>query len=335
MPTNLQSADYEANLLFSEKSPLQQLFFNQGYDTGIVLKEKAGIFDGLLGTISGAPDLPQRYLPEIMNFPPLLIARLGIGTIEDDPYRPKQEGFAKLDSTKWALHANGQYINDSNAGHSTDLSLQSSYFTGASANSYFGNALLNTSWNPYLGKTAANFGEVDSRYYQWGFDGVLRQPLGDMTLSLQGQVSWSGYDARNFAPFVMNGKTIKEGSINIAGAELLASLGTEDWGISGRVDAVLPSDGFAYSYSAGNYASITGVKPIWEVTFPSLMVKLNSRVKIVAEGMYMINTPEALGNDGVYEVTEMPSQVTNATAANPITRDAFVAVGRMMFQLAF
>jgi hypothetical protein len=248
---------------------------------------------------------------------------------------PKQEGYAKLDELKWALHANGEYIDDSNAGHSTDLSLQSSYFTGFSANSYFGNALLNTAWNPYLGKTAANFGEVDARYFQWGLDGVLRVPVGGLNLALQGQATWAGYDASHFVPFVMNGQTVSSGSINIAGAEAMASIGNDTWALSGRFDTVLPSKGFAYNYTGTKYATVTGTRPIYELTFPALMLKLSSRVKVVAETMYLINAPEALGNDGVYELLEMPSQVTNANATNPLTRNEFVPIGRMMFQLAF
>lgn len=65
------------------------------------------------------------------------------------------------------------------------------------------------------------------------------------------------------------------------------------------------------------------------------MLHVNANVKLVAETMYLIDTPESLGNDGVYEIAEMPSQVTNATQANPITRNEFVPIGRMMFQFAF
>ena len=37
VPGNLESADYEGNQLFTEKSPIFNLFFNQGYDTGLAL----------------------------------------------------------------------------------------------------------------------------------------------------------------------------------------------------------------------------------------------------------------------------------------------------------
>jgi hypothetical protein len=335
VPTSHASAGYEENMVFTEHSPLTDLFFNQGYDTGIVLKGSAGLFDALVGTISGAPDLPQRYLPEIFNVPPLMIARVGLGNIKDDAFHPAQEGFAKPDTTQWAVHANGQYINDSNAGHSTDLSLQSSYFTTFSANSEFGNAVLNSSWNPYLGKTAANFGAVTASYWTASIDAQLRQPLGDYTLVAEGQGTWTQFQASNFAPVVMNGRAVTSGSLNVSGAELMASLQAKMWALSARASVVLPDSSFSYNYAGTNYTPITGSAPIWEVTFPSLMVKVNSRVKLVAEGLFLIDTPEALGNDGVYEVTEMPSQVTNATAANPITRNEFVSIGRMMFQFAF
>jgi CheY-like chemotaxis protein len=90
VPANRDSADDTGHVFFTEKSMLTQMFFNTGYDTGIGLHGKAGNFDGLLGTISGAPDLPQRYLPEIFNLPPMLFVRLGYDGIGEDPFHPRQ-----------------------------------------------------------------------------------------------------------------------------------------------------------------------------------------------------------------------------------------------------
>jgi hypothetical protein len=335
VPTNHSSAEYEENMLFTEHDPLSDLFFNEGYDTGLVVKDKSGLFDALAGVISGAPDLPQRYLPETFNSPPLTIARIGIGNISDDPFHPVQEGFAKTDSTQWAVHVNGQYINDSDAGHSTDLSLQSSYFTTFSATGEFGNAMLNSSWNPYLGKTQANFGPVTADYWTASVDGQLRQPMGDNTLVVEAQGTWSQFQTSDFAPISMNGVATTSGELNISGGELMAGLIGKMWALSARASVVLPDASFAYNYSGSKYTPITGTEPIWEVTFPSLMVHVNSYVKLVAETMFLIDTPESLGNDGVYEVVEMPSQVSNATGSSPIYRNEFVPIARMMFQFAF
>lgn len=159
-PANLESADYDGNLLFTEKSELMTMLFNMGYDGGVALSGKAGDFDVIAGVEDGAADLPQRYLPEYFNVPPMSFIRLGITNgIKDDPWHPKQTGFEKPDQSEFALHLNGIYLTDSNAGHSTDAALQSGYVTlGSAISDQFGNFLLTSAWNPYLGKTAPTTG---------------------------------------------------------------------------------------------------------------------------------------------------------------------------------
>src|ERR1700722_15159353 len=151
VPTNLESATYEGNMLFTSHSDLMNLFFNQGYDNGLSLWGHFDSFDFAGGVLSGAPDLPQRYLPEIFEFPPLMFLRIGMNDgISDDPFHQQQTGFVKPTKAEFALHVNGEFENDSNAGHSDDLGLGSGYFTTFSANGPYGNALLTSLFNPYL-----------------------------------------------------------------------------------------------------------------------------------------------------------------------------------------
>lgn len=336
VPAGLESSAYDGNLAFAGKSLLMQLFFNSGYDTGAVLRGKAGTFDGLLGTISGAPDIPQRYLPELFKFPPMLVGRLGYSDgIDDDPYAPLQTGFAVPERLQHAVHLSGIYANDSNAGHSTLLALQSSYFAGFSANSYYSNALLSTAWNPYLGKTAANFGQVTAAYWQAGLDGVLRLPWRGAVLSMQAQASFARFAAGDFAPFAMNGVTVTSGSLEVAGGLVQASLDKGPFTLGARVVAVVPDAGFVNKDSGGKFNAITGTLPIYEVTFPALTWRVSEHVRLSGEAMFLLNSPEAFGDDGVYELLEMPSQVTNVTAASPAVRNAFVPIGHMAFIFDF
>ena len=127
VPGNLESADYEGNLLFAEKSPIFNLFFNQGYDTGLSLYGHIGNLDGQAGLVQGGPDVIQRYLPEVLNFPTPMFLRVGYDDIHDDPFHPKQTGFDKPTGSQFAIHATGYWAADSNAGHSEDLGLGGGY----------------------------------------------------------------------------------------------------------------------------------------------------------------------------------------------------------------
>jgi hypothetical protein len=333
VPTNLESAVYEGNQLFTEKSLIYNMFFNTGYDNGLSLYGKLGLMDFAGGVLSGAPNLPQRYLPETFNFPPLLFLRVGINDgITDDPFHQQQTGFVKPTKTEFGLHLNGMYETDSNAGHSTDLALESGYTGDFDANSDYGNMMLYGAWNPFLGRTEANFGPVHAQYWTASVDTQLRAPMGDTTFTLTAQANLAHFDAWDFAPFLMNGNMVSSGSINIGGAEVIASIGDNPWELAGRFSVVVPDNSLRVTPTAGNaYTSITGSSPIYELTLPSITWHMNENAKLVAEGMWMINTPEALGNDGMYVLSEMPDQVETAG----MTKIALIPAGRLMFQFSF
>ncbi len=87
LPSNIASASDEEHMIFTEHSELLNMFFNQGYDNGLMVKYHIGLFDALLGTSTGTPNLPQRYLPETFQFPPPVFSRIGFGNIKDDEAR--------------------------------------------------------------------------------------------------------------------------------------------------------------------------------------------------------------------------------------------------------
>jgi hypothetical protein len=333
VPSNLESAVYEGSQLFTEKSLIYNMFFNTGYDNGLSLYGQMGQLDFAGGVLSGAPNLPQRYLPETFNFPPLMFLRIGIDDgITKDPFHQSQTGFDKPAKTEFALHLNGMYEMDSNAGHSTDLALQSGYTGAFDANGDYGNMMLYGAWNPFLGKTAANFGPVHAQYWTASLDTQARAPLGDTTLTLTAQANLSHFDAWAFAPMVINGQTVTSGRINIGGAEVIASVGDNPFEIAGRFALVVPDNSFRVTPTAGTvYPSITGSKLLYELTLPSITWHMNSNAKLVAEALWMINAPETLGNDGMYVLAEMPNQV----AATGMTSISLVPAGRMMFQFSF
>jgi len=338
VPTLLESAVYEGNRRFTTASPVYNMFFNTGYDMGVALFGKLGQFDAAGGVLSGAPNLPQRYLPEIFNFPPLTFVRLGIsdGVDQLDPFHQKGDLTGKAETTAFAVHVNGMFIQDSNAGHSTDLALQSGYNTTFSANGDYANVVLTSAWNPYLGLTLPNFGKVTATYALGALDFQVRTPAFGTTLEVVGQAVVSKFTAENFAPVTILGVPTTQGEVNIGGASIQASLGDTDWILSGRFAMVIPDSAFKYKIAANNYSGpLTGSDPIYEVTFPSITWHMNENVKLVADALWHIDTPIVQTNDGPMILSEMPSQVSNATLVNPVYRAELVPAGRLMFQFSF
>lgn len=342
VPTNLESAVYEGNQIFTSKSLLYNMFFNTGYDNGLSLWGKLGQMDFAGGVLSGAPNLPQRYLPELFQFPPLTFARVGFNDgISDDPFHQKQTGFAKPDRSLFAAHISGIFGQDSNAGHSTDLSLQSGYTGTFSANGDYGNMMLYTLWNPYLGKVAALNTSIQAYYWTAGVDAQLRAPVGDTVFTLSAQVNASQFNSKGFAPVTLSpGNVATSGQINIGGAEVIASFGDNPWEIAGRFAMVIPDAAFRTKVGTNTtLATITGSDPIYEITLPSIVWHMNEDVKLIGEAMWSLNTPEVFADDGIYVLTEMPTQAASATTSggntSKISRAGMIPAGRMMFQFQY
>jgi hypothetical protein len=351
VPSSLASAVDTRSQLFTEASPLFGDFFNLGYDNGVGLKEVGQGWDATVGTISGSPDLPQRYLPELFNVPPMLFTRFGVGNIADDPYQQVQ-AIKGLKESQWGLHFNGEFIKDSNAGHSDDLALQNTDATTVSSDNVFGNALLWSNWNPFLGKTSTGAGTspVNSTYSNSSVDAQYRKPLGgDKTFIATAQWSFAEFNNESMLATIADDEQSRA-TINLQGGEFVAGLDSDSWALAGRFDVVLPSNYLIYNstvYSEGPTAaaanklpatqpnSITGDKPIYELTFPSLTYHVNKYAKVTAETLFWLNSPEASGDDGVYELAEMPSQVTDLFPGNGTNHNPLVCVGRMAFTLAF
>jgi len=356
MPGNLESAVYEGSMLFTEKSPLYNLFFNQGYDCGVALYGHIGNLDGQAGLVQGAPDLPQRYLPEILNFPTPLFLRIGYNDgITDNPFKPAETGFDKPTKTEFAIHLNGYYSADQNAGHSNDLGLGGGYLATFNANNnLYGNVLNSSIFNPYLG--AAGASPVTANYWQAGMDFQLRTPLNDTTFTLTGMAMIEHYDmtvpqamAYETQTTTLAGQAVLPGqqyALNVGGGMIEASVGDNPWEFAGRFAMAIPDTSMVGAYAnrklngsaatpATGYAPIfTDSTPIYELTIPSITWHMNADCKLVAETMFMINTPAVPSDDGTYLVTEMPGSATSGVNGGNF-RIGLVPMGRMQFQLMF
>jgi hypothetical protein len=348
-PTNVESATDSSAMLFTEKSPNFNLFFNSGYEMGLALVGHFDAFDFSLGLVQGAPNLPQRYLPEILNLPLPMFLRIGYSnSISDDPFHPRQTGFAKVDSLQYAVHLNGFVAANSNAGHG---SLFSQMGTGLATflynQDYNGNVLLSSVFNPYMG-VAASSQPVGALYYQADLDFQVRAPLGGAAiLALSGQAALGHFDTtvlsgdtgKVFGVTVVHGTSY---ALNIYGAELTASLQDPTWTWAVRLAVVVPDAGLIGTWSTAvvgppaiyRYAQIfANINPIWEVT-ASASYSFNPFAKLITEAMLMFNEPEAQDVDGNYVIAEMPSTATGTSYRSPNVSAFFVPIARLMLQVS-
>lgn len=344
-PASLANGVNEGNMLFTEKSPNFNLFFNEGFETGVALYGHLGNLDGAAGIVQGAPNLPQRYLPEIANLPLPMFLRIGYNDgITDDMFNSKQTGFAKPDKTEFAAHAFGYVAADSNAGHGDLFSQMGSSLGTFNDNSYYGNVLTSKVFNPYLSASGSS-NPVTANYYQAGVDFQYRAPMGDTIFTLSGQGMIGHFDltvpTASIAPLgTVYGKPAVAGTqyaLNIGGCEFTASYGDNPWQVAARLDMLIPDNSMmGTSTNATTFRPIfTNSNPIWEITIPSITWHMNENAKLVAETMFMLNESEAQDVDGNYVVAEMPGSATGTTYRAPNIQASFVPIGRLMFQFSF
>lgn len=351
-PASFENGVYEGNMLFTEKSPNFNLFFNEGFETGVALWGHLGNLDGVVALVQGAPNLPQRYLPEIANIPLPTLIRVGFNDgISDDPFHQKETGFTKPDKSQFAIHAETYIAADSNAGHGDLFSQMGGALSTFSDNSYYGNVLTSSKFNPFLAIQGSS-NPVSQTYYQAGLDFQFRSPMGDTTFTLNGQAMIGHYDMTVNAPIptgsalgkvpgpngtLVNATVGSKYALNIGGGELMASVGDKPWEIAGRLAVCIPDNGLAGPATNTTYYSpiFVNSNPIVEVTIPSITWHMNDSAKLVAETMFMFNAAEAQDVDGNYVIAEQPGTASGTTYRAPYIQAGMVPIGRMMFQFQY
>ena len=339
-PTNLESATDNSYMLFTEKSPNFNLFFSSGYEMGLALVGNFGGLDGVLGLVQGAPNLPQRYLPEQLQLPLPMLLRVGYSNgISDDPFHPRQTGLAKVDDLQYAVHLNGFVAANSDAGHGSLFSEMGGGLASFLYNQdYNGNVLLSSVFNPYM-SVAGSGQPVSGLYYQADLDFQVRAPLIGMTFTLSGQAAMGHFETtvQSGDTGKILGVTVVTGNsyaLNIYGAVLTASVQDQTWTWAVRLAMVIPDSGFQGTWAPATYAQIfSNTNPIWEVT-PSVAFSFNSYCKLTAEVMLMFNEPESVDSDGNYVISEMPGLATGTAYQSANISASFVPIARMMLQVS-
>ena len=104
VPYGRERLTYDGDAQFIERST-QDLGFRVGRDVGASVNLFPGPFTIIAGVFTGGGrDAPQRYLPENIGIPEL-VARVGIGDVDDDAYALKNDLDPK--TTRAAFFVNG------------------------------------------------------------------------------------------------------------------------------------------------------------------------------------------------------------------------------------
>lgn len=347
MPWNQASATYDETSLFTDKSQLYNLFFNSGYDTAVFLKSRFGLIDAIAGVEQGAGNLPERYIPEGLVLPVPVFLRLGAGNMNEDPTRFRQSGFGKIEEAQWAIHANGFWAADSGAGHGTLFSQMGSQAELSKGPFENGNFLMTRGFNPFAGYTTGPGGlaKPDNQFWNASVDAQFRLPLLGNALVGGAQYNVAQYIAKGMDSSLIAGQRYKNqptitregktqtynyGQITVQGGEAWLGYVADRWAVATRVDVLLPDP------MLGNATvSYFGTDPVWEITFPSLTLKVNNYIKLVGEAEFTYNAPEVVDTNGIYQLKTVPTSYSYITAADRIDHEWLVGVGRLMLQVAF
>jgi Phosphate-selective porin O and P len=302
VPYGREALTYSGYSQFIDRS-IDDLGFRIGRDVGVALTVKPGPFTFIGGVFTGGGrDVPpDHYLPERIGVPQV-VARLGIGDVDDDPYELRND--TQVEGTKAAFFVNGMYTKDSTVGHSSVLNVKL----------IDKSLLLNGNWNPYIGKSPLSQGS----WWQMGADAALRTRLAtELTASAEAEVNWAGY-SNNY------------GELHMAGGRVQAGLTWKKVELALRYAVLFPDQHFA---SGG--VAVTGTKPMQQVTPSATYYLKGQNLKVVADLPVLINTPVITEkNIGSYVGVELPDQTAVLAKGGTVGRQTVVE-GRLMLQAAF
>ncbi|HZI16749.1 MAG TPA: porin [Myxococcus sp.] len=291
-----------AVLPFADRS-IQNLAFRMGRDVGIAVHGKAGPAVMGLGVLTGGGrDVPERYLPQNLGMP-MLMVRAGVDFGTGENVFAETEKTGAPDRVQGAVFFNGFYLKDSQVGHSTVLTTK---FSEKSL-------LINANWNPYLTQAPTATG----KQWQVGGDAVVRAPAGPGFVTGEVEFNYGVYQN-------------DYGDIRMPGGRLQVGYNWQPVEVNVRYAVVKPDGNFRFGTS-----NVTGTKAFQEIT-PALTLQLPKyNSKIVMDLPIHLNTPVITEeNVGAYMLTEQPDQTSLLKNNAPIARQNVIEA-RMMFQAAF
>ncbi|MEO8211706.1 MAG: porin [Myxococcales bacterium] len=309
VPYGREQLAYSANFQFADRS-IDDLGFRAGRDVGVavVSHPKSVTLIGGVFTGGGRDVPPNHYLPEKLGVP-LLVARAGVGDVDDDPFALAQDDVGTINrKIKAAFFVNALYTRDSAIGHSTVLNVKLADKS----------LLLDSGWNPYIGKEPFSLGT----WWQAGADAAVRVPVRAVDLAGEAQFDFAKYS---------NGY----GSVQMWGLRLQGGAMYRSFEVALRYAFLEPDSNFAYMT-----VPLTGSQAIQEIT-PSVAWFIKGRMlKLLADVPILIHDPVFTETGvGSYVATDLPDQTTVLAAmgvptGNTVTRQNVIEA-RVMLQAQF
>lgn len=299
------------DLSFADRSPLW-LFLGMGRDVGGALwgsiEEKVGVdFIAAIQTGVGR-DVPERFLPEVVEMLPLVVARVGLrGGVQPNAWLAAP--WQLQEDLGWSIAGSFLYSRDALTGHSTVLNVRAKDKP----------LLLQPNWNPYIGKRPLKTGE----FIAAGADAALWLKLSpSFRLNLEGEVGWGRY--KN-----------DYGELSTVGGWVAAIAKFERVAAGIRYGAVRPDTAMGQGLSQ-TVSNPIGDRLIQELV-PMVSVSfLQDRLKLIAEVPVWIDVPVAIEKDvGAYVLLHQWDQIALIrTQGNTIERQTVVGV-RLAAQMGF
>lgn len=309
VPYGREQLAYSANFQFADRS-IDDLGFKVGRDVGVAVVSHPGLFTLIGGVFTGGGrDVPpDHYLPEKLGVP-LLVARAGIGNVDDNPFVLAQSDLAAaVRKVRGAFFINGLYTKDSLVGHSTVLNVKLADKS----------LLLDGNWNPYVGQAPFNRGT----WWQTGADAAVRIPVRAVDLAGEAQFDFGRYEN-------------DYGSVQIWGLRAQGGVLWRSFEFALRYAILGPDSKFAYMT-----VPLTGSQPIQEIT-PSAAWYIKGRnLKLLVDAPVIIHDPVFTESGvGSYAASDLPDQATVlASMGTPTTSTVSrqtVLEGRLMLQAQF
>jgi hypothetical protein len=309
VPYSRERLTDDATLEFGDRS-IQNLGFVWNRDVGAALMAHPGKLNGTVAIMTGGGrDVPQRYLPEMLGAP-LVVVRGGYDTgVDEDIYTVRSRG-PRPDHKVVAFYVNGLFLKDTPIGHSTVLNVRSTDK----------NLLTNPNWNPFMAVKPFD----QSTIWQGGADFVLRTPMGSGAFNAEAEY--------NYAEFKN-----KYGTLDVRGGRVQAGISHGPGALNLRY-AILVLDPRMKSTSGLPLVGSDN-KPLQEIT-PAASYRYRSNLQIILDAPVLIDAMVFQENTvGSYVATEQPDQASvvknGATAGTGKVIRKTVPEIRLMAQVSF
>jgi len=319
VPFGRENLDYEGELQFGTPS-IDNIAFTLGRDVGAALYGSQGNLAATFGVFTGGGyDIPQRYLPEKLGIPELVL-RFGYRDgMDEDLYHLSQNDLQpqRLEKSLF-FNVLGSY--DSLIGHSDALSLNNSK-----------NILTDSNFNPYItseGSAHTPSGLDQGGLVMVGWDGALRGPLADGK-------AWSAEAEMDYGRYAN-----KYGDVQTAAARIQGSVIQLPFEIALRGAALMPDGSFI-----NGGTPIFGNMPIYEIT-PAITYYIKGHghhMKVILDMPVIIDAPiieDIATGSGSYVLTDQNGGDLDTVAGyagtkGDIVRRETVPEARLMFQAQF